>query len=84
KPELEIYADDVKCSHGATIGQLDESMLFYLRSRGIPAPMARAMLTHGFGQDIIERMELAPIKAFIADTLLDSLPHANELRSIMS
>ena len=83
KPELEIYADDVKCAHGTTVGQLDEDMLFYLRSRGIAEALARAMLTYGFGQDLIDRMELEPIRDFVAHTLLDALPHANELRSIM-
>ena len=48
KPELEIYADDVKCSHGATIGQLDEQQLFYLRSRGLDAEAARALLVGAF------------------------------------
>ncbi|GAJ29424.1 Fe-S cluster assembly protein SufD [Acidomonas methanolica] len=54
KPELEIYADDVKCSHGATVGALDEDQLFYLRSRGIPVDQARAILVRAFLQDAIE------------------------------
>jgi len=52
-PELEIYADDVKCSHGATVGQLDEDALFYLRSRGIEETVARQILTQGFIQDVL-------------------------------
>ena len=48
KPELEIFADDVKCSHGATVGELDAEQLFYLRSRGIPEAAARSMLVHAF------------------------------------
>ena len=55
KPELEINADDVKCSHGATVGELDESQLFYLRSRGIPAAAARGLLTIGFANELLER-----------------------------
>jgi len=54
KPQLEIYADDVKCSHGATAGALDEDSLFYLRSRGIPADTARAMLVRAFLQEAVE------------------------------
>jgi Fe-S cluster assembly protein SufD len=55
KPELEIYADDVKCSHGATVGELDEQQLFYLRSRGIGDLAARGLLTLGFANQILER-----------------------------
>jgi Fe-S cluster assembly protein SufD len=55
KPELEIYADDVQCSHGATVGQLDEDALFYLRSRGVDAPQARQMLTRAFGFEVLAR-----------------------------
>jgi Fe-S cluster assembly protein SufD len=54
KPQLEIYADDVKCSHGATVGALDEAQLFYLRARGIPAAMARAMLVEAFLTEAVE------------------------------
>ncbi|MCP5143415.1 MAG: Fe-S cluster assembly protein SufD [Gammaproteobacteria bacterium] len=54
KPELEIYADDVQCAHGATVGQLDETALFYLRSRGVPLATARALLLHAFVGDIVD------------------------------
>jgi Fe-S cluster assembly protein SufD len=57
KPELEIYADDVKCSHGATTGRLDEDALFYLRARGIPAAEARALLVEAFVAEAIERVD---------------------------
>ena len=57
KPELEILADDVKCSHGATVGDLDEAALFYLESRGIPANEARRMLVEAFAAEVIERIE---------------------------
>jgi Fe-S cluster assembly protein SufD len=54
KPQLEIYADDVKCSHGATVGALDAEQLFYLRARGIPEGKARSMLVEAFLQEAIE------------------------------
>ncbi|MFC2087674.1 Fe-S cluster assembly protein SufD, partial [Bacteroidota bacterium] len=57
KPQLEIYADDIKCSHGATVGQLDENAKFYLRSRGIPEKEARLLLMYGFANDVIKEIE---------------------------
>jgi Fe-S cluster assembly protein SufD len=57
KPELQIHADDVRCTHGATIGQLDAESLFYLRSRGIDKNNARSLLTYAFAQDIIDRVK---------------------------
>ena len=62
RPQLEIYADDVKCSHGATIGQLNEEALFYLRSRGIPEKEARLLLMFAFTYDVIENIRLEPLK----------------------
>lgn len=62
KPELEIYADDVKCSHGATTGQLDEEPLFYMQSRGIPAQQARALLIESFAQDIFDEVRDEQLK----------------------
>lgn len=62
KPELEIYADDVKCAHGATIGQLDPNALFYLRSRGLDAKQARALLTQAFADAVISRVPLAAVR----------------------
>lgn len=62
KPQLEIYADDVKCSHGATVGQLDESALFYLRSRGIDEREARLLLMFAFTHEVIENVRLEPLK----------------------
>jgi Fe-S cluster assembly protein SufD len=59
KPELEIYADDVACAHGNTVGALDEDALFYARSRGIPEPEARAMLTEAFVGEVVDRIEHA-------------------------
>jgi Fe-S cluster assembly protein SufD len=62
KPELQIFADDVKCSHGATIGALDPEQLFYLRSRGIPEPAARALLIRAFVEDALEPVTFAPAR----------------------
>lgn len=62
KPQLEIYADDVKCSHGATVGQLDENALFYLRSRGIPEAEARILLMFAFTNDVIENVRMDALK----------------------
>jgi Fe-S cluster assembly protein SufD len=58
RPQLEIYCDDVQCSHGAATGQLDERAMFYMRSRGIPEKEARSMLTEAFMADVIETITL--------------------------
>ena len=62
KPQLEIFADDVKCTHGATVGRLDELAMFYLNSRGIGAETARTLLTYAFAADVLETIELEPLK----------------------
>jgi Fe-S cluster assembly protein SufD len=62
KPQLEIYADDVKCTHGATVGQLDAEAIFYLRSRGIGKEEARRLLTFAFANDIIDRIKIEPLR----------------------
>ncbi|HVB03276.1 MAG TPA: Fe-S cluster assembly protein SufD [Chitinophagaceae bacterium] len=71
KPELEIFADDVKCSHGSTTGQLDEEAAFYLRTRGIGAATANSLLIHAFAYDVTEKIRLEPLKHYIND-LIDS------------
>ena len=63
KPHLEIDADDVACSHGATVGQLDENQLFYLQARGIDAALGRELLTWAFAKEIVERCPYAPLRA---------------------
>ena len=63
KPQLEIFADDVKCAHGATVGQLDAEQLFYLKSRGLPDTQARNLLTFAFGAEIVDRI---PVKSLVA------------------
>lgn len=65
KPQLEIFADDVKCSHGCTVGQLDEEGMFYLQSRGIPEKTAKALLLQGFAADIIDKIKPAPIRSYV-------------------
>ena len=65
KPQLEIFADDVKCTHGATVGQLDAEELFYLQSRAIPTEVARRMLTVGFATDILERLGSEQVQAYV-------------------
>lgn len=67
KPQLEIHADDVKCSHGTTVGQIDPQMLFYLRSRGISAPLARRMLCLGFAGEIIEALGPEPLREYVTE-----------------
>jgi Fe-S cluster assembly protein SufD len=76
KPQLEIYADDVKCNHGATVGQLDAAQLFYLRSRGMDEAAARALLTHAFARDVIERIRVAALRSRLEKLLLARLPGA--------
>jgi Fe-S cluster assembly protein SufD len=74
KPQLEIHADDVKCTHGATVGQLDAAQLFYLRSRGFDEPMARALLTQAFARAVIDGIRLAPVRGRLARLLFARLP----------
>jgi len=69
KPQLEIWADDVRCSHGASIGRLDEDALFYLRSRGIGETAARDLLTRGFAAEVLKRIQSAPLAEALADLL---------------
>ena len=73
KPQLEIYADDVKCSHGATVGQLDEEALFYLRSRGIHKDEARLMLMFGFAHEVIENIKSEAMRDRMDGLLLQRL-----------
>ncbi|MFG0330452.1 MAG: Fe-S cluster assembly protein SufD [Phycisphaerales bacterium] len=76
RPQLEIYADDVKCTHGATIGELDESALFYLQSRGLPRGDARALLVHAFAAECLERMSLASVRELIDRVVIDRISAA--------
>ena len=73
KPQLEIFADDVKCSHGCTIGQLDEEAMFYLRSRGIPKKEAKALLMYAFANNVLESVRIPELKARINKIIADKL-----------
>jgi Fe-S cluster assembly protein SufD len=73
KPELEIYADDVKCSHGTTVGQLDETALFYLRSRGLSRHEARQLLTRAFAQAIVSRSPIDSLHEYLSDRIASRL-----------
>jgi Fe-S cluster assembly protein SufD len=73
KPQLEIYADDVKCSHGATIGHLDETAYFYIRSRGVPAEHAKSMLIRAFANDVIESIKTPELKEKLNHMIFDHL-----------
>jgi Fe-S cluster assembly protein SufD len=74
KPQLEIFANDVKCTHGATVGQLSQEALFYLRSRGIGADDARSLLVGAFATDVISRVTLEPVRAALDRLLVSRLP----------
>lgn len=80
KPELEIYADDVKCSHGATVGQLDPDMLFYLRSRAIDETTARSLLTFAFADEVIRNIKIRAIRDRLEQRVMGQLPDANVIR----
>jgi Fe-S cluster assembly protein SufD len=69
KPQLEIFADDVKCSHGATVGQLDQDSLFYLKTRGIGEEMARDILIHAFASDVIKSIKIEQVKDYLEEIL---------------
>jgi len=73
KPQLEIFADDVKCSHGCTIGQLDEDAMFYLKSRGIPAKEARALLMYAFANNVLESVKIPELKKRINKLIANKL-----------
>ncbi|MEO8281443.1 MAG: Fe-S cluster assembly protein SufD [Ideonella sp.] len=70
-PQLEIFADDVKCTHGAAVGQLDNEEIFYLRSRGLSEVAARSLLTHAFGAEIIDRIPVASLRRRLEQSVLE-------------
>jgi Fe-S cluster assembly protein SufD len=81
KPQLEIYADDVKCTHGATIGQIDENALFYIRSRGLSLDSARALLLYAFTRGNLERMKVEPIRSYIERLINEWFIQGNLIRN---
>ncbi len=82
KPQLEIYADDVKCTHGATIGQLDDEAVFYLQARGISEEAARALLLFGFATENLERMKLSGVREYVEELVTDRLPQGDMLKKL--
>ncbi|HZO88657.1 MAG TPA: Fe-S cluster assembly protein SufD [Chthonomonadaceae bacterium] len=83
KPQLEIFADDVRCTHGATVGQLDEDALFYMRSRGIGEEQARNILTFAFASEIISRIKVEPVRAQLEQALFEQLPGGHETEELL-
>jgi Fe-S cluster assembly protein SufD len=73
KPQLEIYADDVKCSHGTTTGQLNDEALFYMRSRGIPKAQAQTLLMYAFAEDVMNKIKIAPIREYLEGVVAEKL-----------
>jgi Fe-S cluster assembly protein SufD len=80
RPQLEIYADDVKCTHGATIGRLDEEAVFYLRSRGIGNVEARNLMIASFAGEILDRIELDPLRSELSRAVAARLPRPGGAR----
>ena len=74
KPSLLIYADDVKCGHGATAGHIDDDTLFYMRSRGLDVPTASRMLIHAFASEIIDKVQLPPLREFLNHLFMEAIP----------
>jgi len=78
KPQLEIFADDVKCTHSATIGQIDEEALFYLRSRGLDEASAKGLLLFAFASECLERMNPGLIRNYLAKIIMRAMPQAKQ------
>jgi Fe-S cluster assembly protein SufD len=83
KPELEIYADDVKCAHGATVGQLDENAVFYLQSRGVDEAGARNILTYSFADEVIRQVGVETLRKHIEAHFMAKLPNGQLLRELL-
>ena len=83
KPELEIYNDDVKCAHGATIGQLDDKQLFYLRSRGISQEAAQELLTFAFADEVLVAMSNQAVRSYVEKAAFAKLPHSEDLEDML-
>ena len=79
-PQLEIFADDVRCTHGSTVGQLDENAVFYLRSRGIGVDAARSLLTYAFAADLVERTRVEPLRHELQEFLFAWIPQGEIVR----
>ncbi len=83
KPELEIYNDDVKCAHGATVGQLDADSVFYLRSRGLDEGAARGLLTYAFAAEIINAIKLDAAREHLRTVVLSRLPDGERIKELV-
>ena len=83
QPQLEIFADDVKCTHGATVGQIDADALFYLRSRGLAEPAARALLVYAFASESLEEIHVAPLRQQLQKVLRQRLPGGDALDELV-
>jgi Fe-S cluster assembly protein SufD len=83
RPQLEIYADDVRCTHGATVGQIDDDALFYLRSRALDEQTARAFLIFGFARDIVDRIPDAAIRKELERVVVEQLPNHERLKELL-
>lgn len=84
RPQLEIYADDVKCSHGATVGQLDETAMFYLRSRGIDQGTARNLLIYAFAEEVLDFIKLPGLHEQMRGRLIARLPESERIRQLVA
>jgi Fe-S cluster assembly protein SufD len=84
KPELQILADDVRCTHGATVGQLDEEAMFYLRTRGVDVAAARDLLIYAFARDVIDRIGIPKVREYLEKALFESLEHSRRLAGVAS
>jgi Fe-S cluster assembly protein SufD len=82
-PQLRIFADDVKCTHGSTVGQLDEEAVFYLRSRGIGEEAAKSLLTYAFARDVIDRIKAPVVRHDLEELLLARLPKGDVVRQAL-
>jgi Fe-S cluster assembly protein SufD len=83
KPELEVYADDVKCAHGTTIGELDPRQIFYLRSRGLPEVEAKDLLTFAFASDLVQRIEIPAVAARLTDFMSSRFSRAQDVEELL-
>ncbi|MHB1241741.1 MAG: Fe-S cluster assembly protein SufD [Gammaproteobacteria bacterium] len=83
RPQLEIYADDVKCAHGATVGQLDEEALYYLKARGIDDAAARNLLVYAFANDILNRLKIQPVRERLEQVLTTRLLHGRRIEDFL-
>lgn len=82
-PALEINHNDVKCSHGSAIGQIDRDAIFYLQTRGLDAPTARSLLTYAFARELVGQMTLEPVRTRLEELLLARLPHGNAVKEVL-